>query len=175
MSAKFLRRLFIAWGTPVLIAAIVFGWVLSADNVIILSGPLGLEASITGGRLYINRDLDPASVSRRPGTGVHEYYSQYGWWFGGGLASSRNWIAVPLWFPLLIVLGVGGWAWRQEILANRRARVGLCKTCGYDRTGLALGSVCPECGGGEGVIWRRTDRHHHLGAGETEFAGQRRS
>ena len=29
---------------------------------------------------------------------------------------------------------------------QHRIRAGLCLACGYDRAGLAAGSVCPECG-----------------------------
>jgi len=38
--------------------------------------------------------------------------------------------------------GVG----RLDMLARRRARIGCCPKCNYDRAGLAPGSVCPECG-----------------------------
>ena len=37
-------------------------------------------------------------------------------------------------------------AWRLDTLARRRAKLNLCPKCNYDRTGLAAGSVCPECG-----------------------------
>ena len=33
-----------------------------------------------------------------------------------------------------------------EALSRRRARLNLCRKCNYDRTGLALDAVCPECG-----------------------------
>lgn len=37
-------------------------------------------------------------------------------------------------------------AWRLDVLARRRARIGLCAKCHYDRAGLAASTVCPECG-----------------------------
>ena len=37
-------------------------------------------------------------------------------------------------------------AWRLDTLARRRANKLLCTKCTYDRTGLAAGAVCPECG-----------------------------
>ncbi len=37
-------------------------------------------------------------------------------------------------------------AWRFDTLARRRASLNLCPKCNYDRTGLAVGAVCPECG-----------------------------
>lgn len=48
------------------------------------------------------------------------------------------WAAVlPVW---LLVLGI---RW-QEVLWPRRTNS--CAKCGYDRTGLVKGTVCPECG-----------------------------
>ncbi len=32
---------------------------------------------------------------------------------------------------------------------RRRARLGLCAACGYDRRGLESGAACPECGKGK--------------------------
>jgi len=40
----------------------------------------------------------------------------------------------------LALIGAGIWT-----LLHRR-RIGLCADCGYDRTGLAAGAVCPVCG-----------------------------
>jgi hypothetical protein len=50
---------------------------------------------------------------------------------------------VPLWMPLAACIGVGSVAWWRYC---RRYRRGQCSYCGYDRTGLARGAVCPECG-----------------------------
>jgi hypothetical protein len=58
---------------------------------------------------------------------------------------SRAW-EMTLWFPTAMTLLVTGVAWRLDTLARRRARVGLCPKCNYDRTGLPPGAVCPECG-----------------------------
>jgi hypothetical protein len=52
--------------------------------------------------------------------------------------------SVPHW-SLALVLGVlpAAWLWRWRVL-RRRARVGLCKSCGYDVR--ATPGRCPECG-----------------------------
>ena len=55
-------------------------------------------------------------------------------------------VVVPLWIPLVVAAGIAALAWRLDTLASRRARLDLCHICHYDRTGLALGAVCPECG-----------------------------
>ena len=53
---------------------------------------------------------------------------------------------LPLWCPALLSLLATAAAWRADLKYLRRARVGLCPACGYDRAGLAAVSVCPECG-----------------------------
>jgi hypothetical protein len=55
---------------------------------------------------------------------------------------------ISLWIPSSCALLVTLTAWRLDTLARRRARLNLCPKCNYDRTGLAAGAVCPECGSG---------------------------
>ncbi len=57
----------------------------------------------------------------------------------------RNFI-LPLWIPALLTLASTARAWYWDTLARRRAKLNLCPKCNYDRTGLAAGVVCPECG-----------------------------
>ena len=52
----------------------------------------------------------------------------------------------PLWPFMMPIAGTTVIAWRLDTLARRRARLNLCPKCDYDRTGLADGAVCPECG-----------------------------
>ena len=55
-------------------------------------------------------------------------------------------LAIPLWPVIVLSLFATAFAWRLDALARRRARAGFCPKCNYDRTGLAPGAVCPECG-----------------------------
>ncbi|CAG0991473.1 hypothetical protein PHYC_02322 [Phycisphaerales bacterium] len=55
--------------------------------------------------------------------------------------------AVPLWVPSLLLAAVSALLWRSH-LRDRRANN--CPECNYPLSGLAPGSPCPECGGGEG-------------------------
>lgn len=57
-------------------------------------------------------------------------------------------VRIPLWM-LLIPIG-GAEFWRRAAL-RRSARPGVCAACGYDLSGLAPGSACPECGESAGV------------------------
>ncbi len=59
---------------------------------------------------------------------------------------------IPLWAPLLLAAGVSTAAWHLDTLARRRANKHLCPKCTYDRTGLAVGAVCPECGTAAPVV-----------------------
>jgi hypothetical protein len=64
------------------------------------------------------------------------------WWFE--INSSEA--VVPIW-PFALATGGCAFAlWHADIRARRRARVGVCIGCGYDRRGIAADATCPECG-----------------------------
>ena len=65
-------------------------------------------------------------------------------WFRGPVRQPA--LCIPLWIPFVAFAIITAGVWRLDTLARRRARVGKCLTCGYDRTGLASDVVCPECG-----------------------------
>ena len=67
-------------------------------------------------------------------------------WFAWQDNPMAWYLQVPLWAPLLMALLPTAFAGRLDALARRRARVGACPQCHYDRGGLAPGAVCPECG-----------------------------
>ena len=55
---------------------------------------------------------------------------------------------VPVWAMVLVAMGTTCWAWVLDARARNElaVRMNLCPKCNYDRTGLAAGAVCPECG-----------------------------
>jgi len=55
-------------------------------------------------------------------------------------------ISIPLWMPFLLFAIPTALLWRRDQIATKRARIGRCPCCGYDRRGLAADSPCPECG-----------------------------
>jgi hypothetical protein len=53
---------------------------------------------------------------------------------------------IPLW-PLVLTFSIGFAAIaNKDRRLNRRARIGRCLVCNYNRTGLAATTPCPECG-----------------------------
>jgi len=55
-------------------------------------------------------------------------------------------VLIPLWLLMLPVVGGASLLWRASIIGARRRRHGVCRRCWYDRKGLVLEALCPECG-----------------------------
>ena len=140
----------VKWGGAVVTVQVVVVW--------IGSGWVGFTR-ITG-----DQQIDQLARGRV----THEYL-RFG--FGTGIMKDRRWwisrpprwdlgfefasdprgfrrIYVPLWIPAMASASVTGACWLLDARARRRARVGFCPKCNYDRTGLrgGAGAVCPECG-----------------------------
>jgi len=72
----------------------------------------------------------------------------FGWPARG--SGSLSFIAVPMWVfagPILVATAA---AWRRDAMVRARQRANQCVKCGYAKTGLAPGVVCPECGASAG-------------------------
>ncbi len=68
------------------------------------------------------------------------------WWFYWNDDSLDTSFGTPIWILALGAVLMAAYARRLDELAWRRDRVGVCARCDYDRSGLAVGAVCPECG-----------------------------
>lgn len=82
------------------------------------------------------------------------------WWFEWEYTATEKIIAAPIWLVLLLSMSTLFISWRIERTARRREVSGLCLKCGYDRSGLAQSTRCPECGevGGIGTTDRPGER-----------------
>jgi hypothetical protein len=78
--------------------------------------------------------------------GAHHFQFPWQWSFQTERGGGYHGYFVPLWALAFACILPAAIAWRLDILARRRARIGFCPKCGYNRTGLAPQAVCPECG-----------------------------
>lgn len=81
-------------------------------------------------------------------TDIFDYLAAYGSFRSAALFPGIiSWqVVFPLYVPLILLAGASAAAWAAQSRAARRARLGLCPKCRYDRAGLPAGVVCPECG-----------------------------
>jgi hypothetical protein len=67
--------------------------------------------------------------------------------WSAGVLSTRHaygWeVGVSMMYPAALTLAPAALLWYAD---RRRFGPGLCKSCGYDRAGLAADAKCPECG-----------------------------
>jgi hypothetical protein len=67
------------------------------------------------------------------------------WWVHWRFMTGGKTVVIPLWPFVTLSLATTATAWRMDIIARRKSRLGGCPACGYDRTGLAPAAPCPEC------------------------------
>jgi hypothetical protein len=157
MRARRVAMQFMKWGGPILAVVISFGWWRSGSTSIEYLGPDDWMAIVSNGQVSVSYEAYfIAEIERIVGVPqdrglriepVHPSIQKMRWWFGGAWEEPENkFVSVPLWFPLAIVVGLSVMGWRMEIAARRRARIGNCSKCNYNRAGLAPEASCPECG-----------------------------
>jgi len=97
------------------------------------------RGSSPGGQIWWRRSL--------AGRGVSALGLVYCWSHPHPAVTGFRLIAMPFWFICLTLAALAAWAirstWLQRRL-QRRLRLGLCPTCGYDLR--ASKERCPECG-----------------------------
>jgi hypothetical protein len=143
MKSRVRVRNVMKWGGVVVTLLLVAAW--------LGSGGRGYRW-VSGGRVWMGVGHGRAFVIDAPISGVARGYSSYpigGYRLDWGMKLREPgavWsVWVPLWTVTLVSLGITLLAWRLDVIAGRESK-NACRTCGYDRAGLAVGAVCPECG-----------------------------
>ncbi len=138
-------RKMVKWGGTLVSVVLLVVWVGS--------GWWYVQTVIPGGTL-LQLGAGTAIVSRKAGlprqfTGIHWMANRshrFEWAARSGRLPDERYLVVPLWPPLITSVCAAGVAWRLDFLTRRRARIGHCVKCNYNRAGLAGGARCPECG-----------------------------
>ena len=138
-------RKFVKWGGAALAVVLLVVWIGSAWYGVISPGFGRQQVGVLAGTFFWQSYVDPdralpAAFFSRPTRKPFTWRFRY---MDGDDGFS---FLIPLWFPLLLTIIPTGFAWRPDIIARRRSRRGACMKCGYARSGLAAGAVCPECG-----------------------------
>ena len=133
------------WSGAVVSLLLLVAWVASGWLSVQWQVPSGKWVGVGKGLIGIGQGMKPPTPSAiRSGCNYRAAFA-VGWW--PELDLSATWqVIVPLWMPAALATAAAAAAWRLDILARRRDRIGRCPKCNYDRAGLAPGSVCPECG-----------------------------
>ncbi len=132
------------------------GVVVSVLLVVVWAGSIWFEATWSpDGKQWVMAKEGRLVISKR-GLGIPGYPHAACWrhvtpphlvWDWVWRGNRFDWyLAVPLWAPARLCTLISMNPWGLDIHARRRAHVGLCPNCNYDRAGLASGAVCPECG-----------------------------
>ncbi|HLP84212.1 MAG TPA: hypothetical protein VK157_07675 [Phycisphaerales bacterium] len=146
MAKRAALRKGVKWGGLVVSVLLAVAWVGSCWYEAWWVTPGDGLIGVTGGSLALREPLWPLGLGGDGGFEFEPEFSSMHWWFQWGHWLGKQYVSMPLWIPLLIVSGVTSAAWRADARARRLARVNACPACGYDRLGLDVGKVCPECG-----------------------------
>lgn len=158
MSIKRVGKRFLKWGGPVVAVLLAAAWWMSDWRWIGYLGPGGSFCVVERGVIGVGYGPEWATprdgkTRDAPPTGFHggSVPLEYEWWFVLVWEPGHRAVGVPLWFPVGIVVGLSTVVWRRDWLSQRRAILGHCAKCRYDRRGLAAAAPCPECGATEQV------------------------
>ena len=144
------RRDVLKWTGVALCALILVVWFASrwwyaqlmtdprSDRLIVLSVTSGVIRVLTVDMRYMDRNYS----GRRPAHFGWQSLPAWRWRPSHERIANGFGVDTPLWIPWLVVSLPTVWLWRF----GRRHPSGTCHKCGYDLSGLSLGTTCPECG-----------------------------
>jgi hypothetical protein len=137
----------VKWGGTAVTVLLVVVWVGSgwvcAEWIRANGNDVYLEAGKLGMRVIGDPKWANAPVGVQFGFTCFEVVWGVHWSASPGVPS---YLYIPLWLPSCLISVPTILMWRLDTLARRRAKLNRCAKCDYDRTGLAIGAVCPECG-----------------------------
>jgi len=136
----------IKWGGAAVTVLLVVVWIGSAWRELGWYTARATNVHIAGGQMGFLYFSGKGSSSAQPGLHWEPVNWPFKWWFFWVHNAYYTSLMIPCWLPLACVLPPTVVAWRRDTLARCRAKLNLCPKCGYDRTGLAAGAKCPECG-----------------------------
>jgi hypothetical protein len=134
------------WGGAALTLLLVAGWIASNWMYFGIVSEAGAFSGLKNGRVIIGQDeglkwADSDTAFWTESSWPTQMASK-----PGGIWQPADGVVIPLW-PISVGLLLGTVAaWRTARHARPSAFLHACRECGYDRTGIAVGALCPECG-----------------------------
>ena len=153
MNVRETLRRIVRWGGAVISLLLLALWIGSVwwNPAIMLAHRA--QVMMRAGRLHVRWfdsrgvwDGDTISISGPGMIVILLDAERFRWWMQYRSDSFGTLVSVPLWLPAAAAMLLTVTAWKPELVARRRAGLGRCPKCNYDRLGLPHGAVCPECG-----------------------------
>lgn len=133
-------------GTTAFLIVVCMAWAASAWVALCWGKGSGASVAVDVGSVWV-WPPEARGGGRLPhGWMVFTHPAGLNWGYGWRLAASRWVWRFPLWMIAALTGCLTVVIWGLDAAKARRALIGLCPMCSYDRTGLAPGAVCPECG-----------------------------
>ncbi len=138
----------VKWGGAALTVLLLAAWIASGWWTFGWLNRAAAGVSFYRGHTVIAFQNVPPSpeLSNSPGWVLQRRNEAFRWWFMGGRANFGWVFFIPTWSLAAATLLITALAWRLDRLAWYKDHPHICTKCHYDRTGLAVGVPCPECG-----------------------------
>lgn len=152
-------RMCTQWAGTACCAALLAAWLISGWTHPSRDLPLNwkdyddVDITLSQGRIMttLSRTREIAELFLIAEVDISEFEAlpSHGWrfepWFDSRFNECHAKVATPLWIPFVLIALPTAYLWKQDLVAARRVRAGLCRKCKYDRSGLSPSAPCPEC------------------------------
>jgi hypothetical protein len=138
-------RKFFKWGGLVVSVVLLTVWIGTAYGWFFYSMRDASSLDLVRGQIQVSQ---PSANFQSGLTSIHWMRASptgFNWSANFDQTADRWFARIPLWPFVALSLATTAAAWRMDIIARRKSRLGACPACGYDRTGLAPAAPCPEC------------------------------